>query len=880
MIEIKNLTKIYYGGKEKVKALDDISLVLPSKGLVFVLGKSGSGKSTFLNMLGGLDSVTEGDILINDTSIVALKNNYLDKYRNEYVGIIYQNFNLFANDTVKHNIIEAADISNKKITSEEIVSLCNELDLNNKENELVKNLSGGQKQRVAIARALVKNPKIILADEPTGNLDSKTTSLIFDLLKKIAEDKLVVVISHDIVSAERYADRIIKLKDGKVIEDVNRNLSYKEISINSMQLPSNREYSNEELVEINKSLEKYDLKVERKKEKFIKSKEIVTVVNESLKLERNKRFMGLSFKVGSKFFKSTMISFVSSLLILTFIIGILSIAQTFANFDGDKAVKSVADTYKNKAFVLNKAYSYNNDVNDVNKKYFVELEEDDVEVFKEAGYQGNIFEVYNTPVITGSANLNNESGVVSLIKDMYLGVYTYTGLGTVICDYEYLKYLFGEVEIIAGSLENTYNTSKLIVTDYFADSILAIDRVTNTNQYLSNNSNEPYSKILDRVLWERYKIGAVVYTGYKERYKSLIEKFERIENEPQNKNEISKEILNSQESQHFYEELSTSLNFTYSLNENFYDAYVKETTNLAVWLRNSFIKYEGQELNYIKSIHVYENAALEDYTLMLSLPLYNRWFNANLTMNDLSSFEEKEIVLSNYSFDQDTSGIPRTKLNLRIVGVINSGEGCLGRIDSKSYSMLVDDSMFKYGLVFDNVENALLVNGVSKENFFYTPIESFSKVFEICNIIDIFGEIFRFIAILLVAVALIIIVSHNLRTIKKNQYRIGVYKGLGCSSSVFDLACIYNSIVLVLLTFITSLFFVNVSCDFVNEVLVENFSKFVNSDIISNFTFVDFELNNLLLYMTIIFLVGALSIFIPIVKLRKMKPNIILNRSE
>lgn len=880
MIEVKNLVKIYKSKAETCEALKGVDFVLPNKGLVFILGKSGSGKSTLLNMLGGLDCVSDGDILVNGTSIVNLDNEELDKYRNSYIGIIYQNFNLFLNDSVISNIKEAACIANVEVSEESIVTLCNSLDLIGKEKELVKNLSGGEKQRVAIARALVKNPKLILADEPTGNLDSKTTGIIFDLLKKIAEDKLVVIISHDVKSANRYADRIISLSDGRIVDDVVRNKDYQKLENNMMELPEGKQYSDKEISEINKNLKDYDLKVARKSERFIKSKEIIESENSKLDLEKNKQILGLSFKVSNKFFKSTMISFFTTLLMLTFIIGALSISHSFTDFDSDGAILKVANDNQNKAFILNKAYSYYDDVKNVNKTYQIKLDEDDKEIFKNAGYEGNIYDVYNTPVLTGPYNLNNEYGRTSFLEDLYYEVYTYSALGTVVCDYEYLEYLFGDVKVIKGSIEDTYNNSKLIVTDYFADSLLAIDRMTNRHQFTSDDVNDPYKNLFNRQVWERYIIGAIIDTGYKERYSSIMKEAQRLEEEPHNKEEIAREILKNKDNQKFYEELSSSLNFTYSLNENFLEDYLTEVNSLAVWVKNAFIEYEGVSEREKIEAHVYCDDTLEDYTILLSLPMYNRLYNKNLTMDNLSDFEEKELTIFNYSYTEDTREAPKTELTLTIVGVIDFPEVRMGHVDPKTHRILGEDSTFAYALVFDNVEDSLLVSKVGEENYFYTISASFIKVFEICNIIDIFTDVFMFTEIILIVVALIILVSHNLRTVKKNQYRIGVYKGLGCSSKVFYLACVYNAVILVVITFVLSLLFVGFSSGFINNILVDNFSEFANSDIVNSFTFVKFDLSIILLYMLTILIVGGISLLAPIFKLKKMRPNAILNRSE
>lgn len=220
MIELKNVYKTYKSKKSKnTKALDGVSLTFADKGMTFILGKSGSGKSTLLNILGGLDKYDDGDMLILGKSSKDFTQADLDSYRNTYVGFIFQEFNILEDYDVYQNIVLALQLQQKEIDINKIDKLLDKLELTELKKRKVNELSGGQKQRVAIARALIKEPKIILADEPTGNLDSKTGKQVMELLKEISKETLVVVVSHDEEYAEKYGNRIVEIKDGKIIKD-------------------------------------------------------------------------------------------------------------------------------------------------------------------------------------------------------------------------------------------------------------------------------------------------------------------------------------------------------------------------------------------------------------------------------------------------------------------------------------------------------------------------------------------------------------------------------------------------------------------------------------------------------------------------------------
>ena len=226
MLEVKNLTKIYSPkGGVSVRALDDVSLIFPETGMVFVLGKSGSGKSTLLNVTGGLDTPDSGEIIVKGRSSRNFSAADFDSYRNTCIGFVFQEYNLLNEFTVEQNIALALELQGKKSDKIAVNELLEQVDLKGVGKRKPNTLSGGQKQRVAIARALIKEPEIIMADEPTGALDSQTGKQIFDTLKKLSETKLVIVVSHDREFAERYADRIIVLKDGKIEEDVTKTAS-------------------------------------------------------------------------------------------------------------------------------------------------------------------------------------------------------------------------------------------------------------------------------------------------------------------------------------------------------------------------------------------------------------------------------------------------------------------------------------------------------------------------------------------------------------------------------------------------------------------------------------------------------------------------------
>lgn len=217
ILKADNLVKIYGQGENEVKALNNVSLEIEEGEFVSIVGSSGSGKSTLLNMLGGLDRLTSGDIYINNKKLGDMKDEELTIFRRRNIGFIFQNYNLVPILNVYENIVLPIELDGMKIDEEYIDSIINILGLSQKLTNMPNNLSGGQQQRVAIARAIATKPAIILADEPTGNLDSKTSMDVIGLLKMTSQkfNQTIVMITHNEEIAQ-LADRIIRIEDGKI----------------------------------------------------------------------------------------------------------------------------------------------------------------------------------------------------------------------------------------------------------------------------------------------------------------------------------------------------------------------------------------------------------------------------------------------------------------------------------------------------------------------------------------------------------------------------------------------------------------------------------------------------------------------------------------
>lgn len=381
MLQLKDVKKIYTTKAGEVHALNGVSITFPSTGLVFITGKSGCGKTTLLNVIGGLDGIDDGEIYIQDKRFSTFSAKEYDSYRNTFVGFVFQEYNLLSEFTVEYNIKIAMELQGREMDEEALDKLLKDVGIEDLKNRKPSELSGGQRQRVAIARALVKEPRIIMADEPTGALDGATGIQVLDTLKKLSKDKLIIVVSHDIEFAERYADRIIHLVDGQVVEDITfdekeleANLSDKEsvlIVKEGADLSENEKNVLAKAVKERKKIEFTEKVSFRDKKPTGKVKKDDS---EPVALQKSKMKLRSSAYLGVKSLAVKPIRLIITIIVSALAFAVFGLFDTIANFNTQNVLKNHFEKYA-KTAVASADYIVDNETNDA---YHVKISEEAV----------------------------------------------------------------------------------------------------------------------------------------------------------------------------------------------------------------------------------------------------------------------------------------------------------------------------------------------------------------------------------------------------------------------------------------------------------------------------------------------------------------------
>lgn len=872
MIEVTNLTKIYHSKKNETKyALNNISFKTSNTGFVFIIGKSGSGKSTLLSLIGGLEDITEGSIRINDNDLKTYSYQDYVNYRNSMIGYIFQDYHLLDELTVKENIELALELQN--ITDDNaIYKILKNVDLEGYENRYPKELSGGEKQRVAIARALIKNPQIILADEPTGNLDSKTTTQILEILKKLSEERLIMIVSHNPYDAKKYADRIIELSEGKLGTDYIRNPLYTdEIKIinQELYLPINKELTIDEKNTINEALENGKIKkLIQVDNAFIKNPNSLIPENNNKQIEKTNHHITLKnvLKLSSKFIKLDVLKlFIYSVIIACLTI-VLGLCELIVTFDSSKVMKSELNKVNQTSISLYRSPVTKTNI-EVSGNRLMNITDEEILTFEENNYQGNIYKMVNYVINFGE---NNNLAHWHILNSFTPSVVYYPGTrGTLITTTEFLENTFDKIEYI--KLAQEIKPYGVYITDYTADSII----------YYNNKTYKDYDAIIGETIDTKYDIyvyiNGIIKTDYKEKYDHYIKLFS-------SENLKKEEIINitaTKDYQTYYNDVLENLAVSYSFNENFANDLLNANINGRCPVGNSKIEKAGNM--YDISSGAFENAKLkynldlEENEIIMGYTLYNNLFNTEYTKENLNTYSPQEITFSfSYFYDANGTNVIKT-FKAKITSLKEKGSILAS---DKIFKEMLELNTFTTNIYFDDLsdsQNILDIAseiGLSSNSLMATSLNTMTKA------VSIFKNFFTLIFIVLFASSLLLVINYGVKLVNEKKYEIGILKALGIRD--VDLVIILGTQFILLLVLTITLYILGsfLFIDLANEVLVNSLISLAPTYVLVNMQFLrinpfHFAINSLILLFIIV-----ISLLVPLLKLHKLKPTTIIKAKE
>lgn len=878
MIKIENVTKIYKASnKITCKALDDVSFTLPDKGMVFIIGKSGSGKSTLLNLIGGLDDVTSGKIIADSNEITSLKHKELTKYRSSYVGFVFQDYHVIENLTVRENVALSLEIANDK-NIEKIDEVLEQVELSEYQNRRPKELSGGQKQRIAVARAVVKDSKVLLCDEPTGNLDKKTTQQVMHILKSISQEKLVVVVSHNMVDAESYADRIIELADGKLVRDRKRTVNYNNdfrIEDGKIYLPHYRDLEAHEVDAINDAIESNsDIKFVQVNNRFLETKEVEENSRE-VKLEA----ASISRKTANKLYKiffSKKLSMALSIFLAALLLVCFAIFQSFLSFDANKELSKSLTNHNIYTVPLLKGSNTDNDIVTIGK--IKALNSDDIPSFKDAGYKGNIYVKYNStlPIAVTSSSIDGE-GAINLTSNLK-SFYVRETFGVIQCDSEFLTSLYGiedesgnkKLNILAKSTDpKEYG---IMIPDYVADSIIKLN-VTEGLTYQDvlgefRRNKNPNAEIYGY-------INAIFDTDYEEKYKELIDEFEYGLENPDKAASIYDKVKDTELFSDFMIDAMTYLCYGYTTNDNYQESL--KTMEYRNWHRINSIELTNREnkevYNSSTQITLYDNKKLADNELILCYTTYKALFDEVLL--DYNEFEPFTTTLTIYD-GKEANGKILYQKEFKITKIVSS---TINYINVEANMDLRDYDIIEYGLLLENHEMIDKMTEVATDRSFAIYVSDTTKLTTVNKLLNTFGDFFLMIEIIFLVITIIYLVNIGLSSIRKNKYEIGVLKAIGVNN--FDIMKLFirQSLILVVFIGIVSNIGIYIGTHIANKILIEAFEKILAVSI-SEIRLISYIPSVVIQDLFNIAIISIASFIIPQILLFKIKPIEIIKAKE
>lgn len=870
MIKVNNLVKIFKSKKkEKCVALNNVSFTLEDKGFVFIIGKSGSGKTTLLSILGGLDNLTKGEILINGNLLSKFKEKDYVNYRNSMIGYIFQDFHLIDELTIFENIKISLDLQNNKDVSL-ISEMLDKVGLKGYENRYPNELSGGEKQRIAIARALIKNPRIILADEPTGNLDTKTTSQVLSLLKELSKERLVIIVSHNLSDAREYADRIIELSNGKIINDLIRNENYCEdvrLIDDELIIPVHKKIPDKENEFINLKLNEGKIKkIKQVDDIFIDNNKKIKEENINEPLVNKKYSLKNMLSLSFKFLKKDAVRLVLYSFVVACLVVILGLSQLIVSFDSSLIIEKELKNINQNSVSIFKEDIIDSDI-EIDKNYVLPINEEDINKYYDAGYKGNIYELVNVVLDYGPSVLLSEFHKHNKVS--YKDIYHSGTRGTLITTEEYLVDTFGSLEYVA--LCDEIKEEGIYITDYSADAILF---------YNISGLFTDYNSILGKhksmnVNYYAY-INGIIKTNYKEKYKSI---FEVLMNINTTKEELMS-LVNSEEYRTYYDDVVQNLSISYTMNKKFKEDFVMSNTRTWVPVDNSLFIKDNKEYEidrYFENGAVRSGYVLNDDEIIMSYEKYNSIFNTNYNESNINDFVPVDVEFKYYRHHDVNNEELIYSTNLTITKLI---KGSVCYINDKVFKDLLGYNSFTLALYFDDISNVSLISEVAFDNGFSFNSIIAEVLTTITKAVNVFSSFLNIIFIGLCVAAFLILANYGIKLVKDRKYEIGVLKALGIKDkdliSVFGVQIIIAILLIIIMYIIGSILFIDLS----NDVLIKSLMELAPNNLMLDIDILFINSNDLVRYSILITLIVFISFALPIIMLRRLKPLDIVKAKE
>lgn len=904
MIEIKHLYKKYKHKKgPSIIAIDDISFTLPNCGMVFLLGKSGSGKSTLLNLLGGLDDYDDGDIIINGVSSKSFKQKDFDSYRNTCVGFIFQEYNILDEFTVGANIALAIELQGRKATNEEVNDILQKVDLVGYGNRKPNELSGGQKQRVAIARALIKNPNIILADEPTGALDSDTGKQVLSTLKKLSKDKLVLIVSHDKISAERYADRVIEISDGKIINDVEFDDNYQQEKFatpyynnNIISIPDNYYLTEQDLYNINNYMymvRNGDIKIniipESKTQRYYKltDESKIKKVYNNFDFIKSKLSMKNAFKIGLNGLKYKKIRLFITILLSCISFTLFGLTDTFGSYNNNNAcTQSIIDS--NISYV---SIAKNEKMKDNSGNYYWTglnnfLSNEDIETAsKNMGVK--LSGVYKSEAMDLSFTANCDK--VTQNNDASYNIYSsnFTGFSEISeTTLKSMKY-----SILAGNLPNG-EANEIAISDYIYKTFEKYgykNISTSTNNTYSINK---YEDIIGKNIVinnNEYKITAVINTNFDfKRYEPLANSDNYNKSLDNIKMYALQEELEYARNYSLCDVAMVGNGFIKNLIKNQSKAYSLDNQSIVI-TNNDYVA----EVNYISRLSDIntdsikwtneKHKTLNDNEIIVTTDCIYEYSGTDATVVNLDDKEKnyENLIKKNnkveyyeYNIDKNTNN----KKNCIIVGIIDVDE-----LNNSSINNTIVCSDTKFNSLIKNPDDiySCAVGAMPKEKTEIKKIVDYcysdsndiryalqnSVTYELNTVNEILqslSNVFIYIGIGFAFFAAIMFSNFISTSIYYKKQEIGILKAIGARENDIFKIFFAESFVISIVNFIISSISSFLITNKINSILR------VKTNIL--ITILNFGLKQVLLLFVLSILIALIASFIPIKKIASKKP--------